>query len=70
MSLDIIHRCVRACSQARDGRGRWRVADDTARRLMQAGSSHTIAAMTAQAAADLGAWIRRRGDEVARELRP
>lgn len=70
MNYNTILRCVNACAQARDGRGRWRVADDTARRLMQAGSSHTIAAMTAQAAEELGAWIRRRSDEIARELRP
>lgn len=68
MSDGTILRCVVACSRARDGRGRWRVENETCARLMSAGSSHTIAATTAKAAAELGAWIKRRGDEIAREI--
>jgi len=64
---DPITRCVAHCSQARAWRGRWRMQDQTCARLMQAGSTHTIAAMTAHAAAALGAWIHERAGAIARE---
>ena len=65
---NIILGCIAACAEARDGRGRWRHQANTQTRLQLAGSTPMIAAMTAQAAAELGAFIRRRGDEIAREL--
>lgn len=64
----IIARCVRHCAQVRDGRGRWRMERDTRDALMQAGSTPTIAAMTAKAAADVGAVIARRYGEAVRGL--
>lgn len=63
-----ILRCVEDCATARDWRGRWRTRDRTSARLHALGSTPTIAAMSAQAAAELGAFIRQRGDEIAREL--
>lgn len=43
---------------------------ETSAALVQAGSTPTIAAMTAQAAAAVGAWIHERADDVAREIDP
>lgn len=63
-----VHTCVLRCAQARDWRGRWRQQENTQTRLQAAGTSPTIAAMTALAAAELGAWIRQRSDEIAREI--
>ena len=63
-----IARCVTACAEARDWRGRWRVQAITQSRLAALGTSATVASMAAQAAAELGAWIRQRGDEIAREV--
>ena len=63
-----IARCVRLCAEARDGRGRWRTQASTQSRLEALGTSATVASMTALAAAGLGAWIRQRGDEIAREV--
>lgn len=67
-SAAIISRCVQRCADAKDGRGRWRMDRETSAALVQAGSTPTIAAMTAQAAAAVGAWIHERAGEVAREL--
>lgn len=50
------------------GRGRWRERDATMAHLIDRGTTQTIARETANAAANLGAWIHERADEVAREL--
>lgn len=63
-----IARCVQHCAQARDWRGRWRERDATMAHLIDRGTTQTIARETANAAANLGAWIHERADEVAREL--
>lgn len=52
-----ILRCVQRCAQARDWRGRWRERDSTQWWLGEIGSTPAIARATAQAAADLGAFI-------------
>lgn len=64
----IISRCVAHCAQSRDGRGRWRMERETGAALAQAGSTPTIAAMTAKAAADVGAVIARRYGEAVRGM--
>lgn len=63
-----IARCVTSCAAARDWRGRWRIQASTQARLAALGTSTTVASMAAQAAAELGARIRQRGDEIARRL--
>lgn len=64
---DPITRCVRHCAQSRDWRGRWRIERATSAELHASGSTPTIAAMTAHAAAALGAWIHERAGEIAME---
>lgn len=63
-----ISRCVQHCAQARDWRGRWRIERQTHAELRASGSTETVAAMTAAAAARIGAWIHERAAEVAREV--
>jgi len=53
----IISRCVEHCSQARDWRGRWREERACRAELEAAGAPALIAAMTASAAARVGAGI-------------
>lgn len=53
----IISRCVDHCSQARDWRGRWREERACRAALEAAGTPDIIAAMTASAAARVGAGI-------------
>jgi len=61
----VIHRCVRDCAQARDGRGRWRQERACAAQLLADGASPAIAKATARAAAAVGraisAAVRRTG---------
>ena len=52
-----IARCIRACADATDGRGRWRHRDACAVALATDGSAATAIARSA-AAERLGAWLR------------
>lgn len=52
-----IARCIRACADAPDGRGRWRHRDACAVSLATDGSAATAVAC-ALAAERLGAWLR------------
>ena len=52
-----IARCIRACADAQDGRGRWRHRDACAVSLATDGSAATAVAC-ALAAERLGAWLR------------
>lgn len=60
-----IARCVSACASARDGRGRWRAERDCAAALLDAGTSPTVARMSASSASSLGAWIAKRAVQLA-----
>jgi hypothetical protein len=64
-----IVRCVDACANARDGRGRWRVQRECAQALRDSGSSNTVAEMSAAAAARLGAWVAQRARAIKAEVR-
>ena len=52
-----IARCIRACTDVEDGRGRWRHRDACAVSLAATGSAATAEACAA-AAERLGAWLR------------
>ena len=53
-----IARCIRACADAPDGRGRWRERDRCARELAADGGSAATAEACAAAAERLGSWLR------------
>lgn len=55
--LQLIERCVRDCSKARDNRGRWRQARKLSAQLVAAGTQPRIADQTALAALAVGAVI-------------
>lgn len=62
-----IARCVDACANARDGRGRWRVERECRAVLESAGTSPTVATMAAAASARLGTWIGQRAAALRKE---
>lgn len=53
----LIERCIRDCSKARDNRGRWRQARKLSAQLVAAGTQPRIADQTAVAAMAVGAVI-------------
>ena len=62
-----IARCIRACADAQDGRGRWRERDRCAVSLATDGSAATAIAC-AQAAERIGAWLRTAHARALREV--
>jgi hypothetical protein len=59
-TIQTIERCIRDCSKAIDNRGRWRPERACAAKLLSGGTTPTIAAATAQAAARFGEWLSQR----------
>ena len=53
-----IARCIRACADAPDGRGRWRERDRCARELAAQGGSAATAEACGAVAEGLGSWLR------------